>query len=82
VIVEPQHSEPSPFEKPCPLLVLFDPIRLQMLAAIDLDYQLQLFAAEIQDVWPDLLAAKLRTSELTRTEEAPDEGFGVGRVRP
>ena len=65
MIVESQHPKPSGLQKTGALAVPLRLLVLEMLTAVDFDHQLQILAAEIQDVRPErVLAPKLRACQL------------------
>ena len=80
-IPEPEHSEALRDEPPCAPLVLFD--CPGVLASVDLDHQPSLEAGEINDVGTHRnLTTETVAFDLRPTESPPQQGFGIGHVRP
>ena len=81
VIPEPHHPKSLSIEKRGPPFIIFP--ALEMLRAVQLDDQLFIYAAKIDDIPADwMLSSELETAELVGAKFAPERILGIALITP
>jgi hypothetical protein len=83
MVPEPQHRNAFGHQKLRPFLIVGTPRFCVVLSTVQLYRQLLFMTVEIEDIRPHrMLTAKFTTNHLPVTQQAPQQRFGNGLLRP